>query len=150
MSHTIKGPGIAEKLGDHLIRLLVSGMNKQWPRYTWAVAEPELKPQPSKPFSPLIFYPGASLMGMWPLKSHRASHSEWPRSWFSALLFLSWNCFWTKGPVFSFYSGCYKLCSWFWLHPSPLKSCLTERKLPIPGNRIERRKIQEIREFKTK
>ena len=77
MSHIIKGPGIAEKLGDHLIHLLVSEMDKRWPRqwsYSWVVAEPEPKPQPSEPFWPLILYPGASLMGIWPTQSHRASH----------------------------------------------------------------------------
>ena len=103
MSYIIKGPGIAEKLGDHLIHLLVSEMDQWWPRqwsYSWVVVEPKPKLQPSEPFWPLIFYPGASLMGMWPIQSHRASHSQWPHSWFNALLFLSWNCFWTKGPMF--------------------------------------------------
>lgn len=33
----------------------------------------------------------ASFMGMWPVQSHRAPHSEGPHTWFNLLLSLSWN-----------------------------------------------------------
>lgn len=151
MSHTTKGPGIAEKLGDHLIRLLVSEMNKRWPRqwsYTWVVAEPELKPQPSEPFSPLIYYPGASLMGMWPLKSHRASHSDGP----APGLMLCCSCleivFEQKAPCFHFTVG---VTSYAADSDSILPlSKVVSQKENFLFQAIERRKIQEIREFKTK
>lgn len=60
------------------------------------------------------------LVGLRPMQSHGPIPQKGPGPGFNALLSLPWdfNCFWSKGSMFSFCTGPWQLCSWSWLQSS--------------------------------